>query len=91
MNGFFEHSIWKQKVYHSIEMFLARFTDALVFVNHTDQEIARKKGWLKNAKYVAVIFNGVSPTGIPKGIGNTARSIGRQVLGIGQEALLLVI
>lgn len=56
-----EHPLWQQFLYHHTERALANLTDALVFVSQSDRQLAERHGWLKRARTVNVIPNGISP------------------------------
>lgn len=54
-----KHSYLKQRLYHKIEGYWARFTDALVFVSPGNLEVAREKKWLDHCNQYCVIPNGI--------------------------------
>jgi glycosyltransferase involved in cell wall biosynthesis len=82
-----QHAYLKQILYHKVEAFWARFTDALVFVSPGNLEVARKHGWLKHSKYSLVILNGIDIPSKRQVLPNQQGL--RKKFGIPEDALLI--
>jgi glycosyltransferase involved in cell wall biosynthesis len=82
------HSRIQQVLYHWIEGFWARFTDALVFVSPGNLQVATEKGWLKHCRNSCVILNGIEVPQVQNLERHKKREI-RQHLGIPVDAYVI--